>query len=205
MLTDGRKLRNDYGHIYIFKALFFLPLLSLSLSLVVEQNDIVLFRHVMTLAILRGERVPTEEEAFLEDGGTLPSDAPAWWDPPQEGNDDGDDDGDFVDDDEDDEAEDGQGEEEEEGGGQLDLMSEGAREQEVANGGGALTAEGAQEDEERAHAVDISSKSNQAWSSKSFPGEQSDHFWASTSASSGAASHGGEWQAANGWGSFGGE
>lgn len=155
----------------------------------------------MTLAILRGERVPTEEEAFLEDGGTVPSDAPAWWDPPQEEDDD-DEYGDDVDEvDDDDEAEDGgggweSGEHEEAagpgtdgegtggagswgGGQQLDRMFEAGGhggEGIQANGFGkaaASAAEGAHGEQARAGSLDVnlSSKSNGTW--PTFPPEQS--------------------------------
>lgn len=104
-----------------------------------QQSDIGLFRQVMTLTILRGERAPTEEEAFLEDGGSVPSDASKWWDPPQEDDDDDDDedddgiDGDVVDDldeaedDVDDEVEDDRGwERERESGGREGKAGAGA-------------------------------------------------------------------------------
>lgn len=175
---------------------------SLSLSLAkTKQSDIGFFRKVMTLAILRGERVPTEEEAFLEDGGAVPSNAPAWWDPPQEeedDDDDSDDDADDVDDDEDEEEDGGgweSGENEEEagpgdggeehreaggGGGQkLDrMMFEGGVRGEdfVANGFGnhlAQAAEGAPE-EQQAHAVgrlDVNLSSESNGAWPTFPGE----------------------------------
>eukprot|EP00752_Nemacystus_decipiens_P018302 g16418.t1 len=177
-------------------ASMFADRLSKGRPLSFTQDDIRLFRQVMTLVILRGERAPTEEEAFLEDGGTVPSDAPAWWDPPEE---DPDDDNDAEDIDDDDEAEDdgewdsGEHEEVEEadqgaggeagggdgggdggGGGQkLNRAFDGwAREAGgiEANGFG-LAAEGALHEEQARHSGDLSSKSNGPW--PTFPGEQS--------------------------------
>ena len=75
------------------------PLLlrSLFAAVLFLQRDIEFYRQVMTLAILRGERVPTDEEELLEDGGGAVN-MKAWWDVPQE-------DGQEEDDDDDDDEE----------------------------------------------------------------------------------------------------
>ena len=44
----------------------------------IKKSDIKHCREVMTLAIIRGERSPSEEEALLEDWGS-PPEGFAWW------------------------------------------------------------------------------------------------------------------------------
>ncbi|CAB1102982.1 unnamed protein product [Ectocarpus sp. CCAP 1310/34] len=71
-------------------ASMFADRLSKGRPLSFSQSDIRHCRKVLTLAILRGERSPTEKEAFLEDGGSVPGDAGEWWEPPQDEQADGD-------------------------------------------------------------------------------------------------------------------
>ena len=75
---------------------------------------------MLTLTVLRGERLPTEAEGILEDGGAVPSDELAWWEPPLDDGDDNEDqdggrgNGEEGDEEVEEEVEEGEEEEEEE-------------------------------------------------------------------------------------------